>query len=150
MSSYFCLSRERGKKWHGQSSTCPCTHSGRGVTFSRPLISCCALFFFRRGNIYIFTDKSQAIKGFIKQKMSVRTKRGKAKVPRWTGVGWGWGEEVGLAVKQSSCSTHGKPLVGGFGFSRKTRPGFRSQKGSVSPRGTPMAFPPICTISQGR
>lgn len=64
--------------------------------------------------MYIFTDESQAIRGFIEEKMSLRTKRGKMKVARPAGVGWGWGMEVGLAVKQPSCPTHGKASVGGW------------------------------------
>lgn len=50
--------------------------------------------------------------------------------------------EVGLGVEQSSCSTHGKPLVGGFEFSRKQGrvAGVRRE---VYPQGTPLwHFPP--------
>lgn len=50
--------------------------------------------------------------------------------------------EVGLAVKQPSCSTHGKALLGGFGFSR--RPGrVAGVRREVHPQGTALwHFPP--------
>lgn len=60
-----------------------------------------------------------------------------------------WSERTGLLGKKCGSTWTDDRSIFIVG-TVKTRPGFRSQKGSVSPRGTPMAFPPICTISQGR
>lgn len=130
----------------------PCTHRcnprgirmGKGRPFGvHPDISCCALSFVMRGNIYIFADKSQAIKRFIKQKMSFRTQRSKTicMVLRWAGVvGWGWRMEMGLAVKHSPFSAYGKNFYGWA--PQETRVGVRNQKGCVSSADIHMVCPP--------
>lgn len=154
-SSYFCLSTE-GEKLHGLSSAWPCTHrcNGEGENFwgASRHSSCCVLVFVIR-EIYTFLQKnSKTIKGFIKQKMSLRTQRGKTScgVPRWTEAGWGRGMEVGLALKQSPFSAHGEPFMVGFGYSRKLR-WVSGGRRKVYPEGTSVwYFPLVRTTSQGR
>lgn len=66
MSSYFCLSAEMARaQLHSPLHPQWWVHSSAAVLY--------LFLFFMRGNIYIFIDKSQAVKGFIEQKMSLRT-----------------------------------------------------------------------------